>query len=600
MVKSKFKKSLFYIKKYRTLSVAIFLFVAFGSLLEVFSVGLLFPILQGVMGSKNIFAGIPFLAGFDSGLAGWPSSDMLSVLLGAFLLAFTVRSVVFYLGNVMISKQRFLVTRDLQFEFFEKLMDAGISFYDSTKSGYIINSIHNETTRIGNFINCMLRIFAMSVRMAVNVVILIAISWKFTAVAFTVFLVLRVPLYLIIKNIKQIGISVNRAIADLNFIVLEAVNGIRLIRIHSAEEYEKKRFRRSAMHVYGLNYSNLKRSESIMPFTQIAFLGVFVILFIIVIKSSGVDLAKTLPFIVAYLYVAKNVLGDFTAFQDRRAEAASYIGSFDSYEDLVRKIDSTIDSAGDIVFTGLKNSIRFDDVSFGYSPDKKVLSGITFSIAKNRTTALVGHSGTGKTTLVYLLLAFYKISSGRILVDDLDLRSLDMKSWRSKIGFVSQDVFIFNASARENIAYGNPNATDDQVRAAAKTAEIDEYLSGLPNGYDTILGERGVKVSGGQRQRISIARALMQDPEILILDEATSHLDTQTERQIQDAIEKLAKDRTVLVIAHRLSTILAADNILVLSGGKIIESGTHSELMKSGMQYKNLYETQFQQNHVSL
>ena len=594
MKKNKISLVLGYLGKYRSLSVSIFLFVAFGSFLEVFSVGLLLPILQGMMGSQNIFNGIPVLRCLNSFFNGWDRKDLLTFLLLAFFIIFTLKNMVFYMGNVIISKQRFLLTRDLQKEFFDKLMHAGVSFYDSIKSGHVVNSIYNETVRIGNFINCTLRVFAMFVRMFVNAVILFIISWQFTILALLAFFAIRFPLHIIMNRIREIGIMVNKKIADLTFTMLEAINGIRIIKIFSGEDKERAKFAEAVQTTYNLHYANIKNAESILPLTQIAFFGIFIIFFLVLLRTITMDLAKIIPYVAAYLYVSKNVLTDFGALQDRRAEALSYLGALDSYNEMTQKIDAAVMPDGAREFVRINKEIRFDNVSFGYNADKKVLDGLSFSIPKNKTTALVGSSGSGKTTLAYLLLRFYDAVNGRVLVDDCDIRELSMKSWRSKIGFVSQDVFIFNASAKENITYGKPDATDAQVRSAAMTAEIDTYISGLPNGYDTILGERGIKLSGGQRQRISIARALIQNPEILILDEATSHLDTKTERQIQRAIEKLSKDRTVIVIAHRLSTILEADNILVLGSGKILESGKHADLIRSGGQYKNLYETQFE------
>ncbi len=592
MIKNKTAIVLGYLKRYRNLSIAIFLFVAFGSFLEVFSVGLLFPILQGIMGSENLFHGIPFLKYFDSLFAGWERKNLLTFLLLVFFAAFTIKHIIFYVGNIIISKQRFLLTKDLQNELFDKLMKAGISFYDSTKSGHIVNSIYNETVRIGNFINAVLRIFAMFVRMLVNAAILFVISWKFTAIALIAFFVIRFPLYLIMNRIRHIGITVNKAIADLTFTVLEAVSGIRVIKIFSAEKQERVKFADAAETIYNLNYSNLKNAESILPMTQVAFFGIFIVFFLVVLRTMDLELTKLLPYIAAYLYVSKNVLGDFGALQDRRAEAASYLGSFDSYNDMMQKIDSGIIPDGKKKFVNLGGEIKFDNVSFGYSPAKIVLDGVSFSIIRNKTTALVGYSGSGKTTLAYLLLRFYDTLKGRILVDGIDIRELDVNSWRSRIGFVSQDVFIFNASAKENISYGKPDATEAQVRAAARAAEIDDYIASLPHGYDTVLGERGVKLSGGQRQRISIARALMQNPDILILDEATSHLDTKTERQIQSAIERLSKDRTTIVIAHRLSTVINADKIVVFENGRVAEEGTHASLMGSNGAYKNLHQKQ--------
>ncbi|MCX5677958.1 MAG: ABC transporter ATP-binding protein [Candidatus Omnitrophica bacterium] len=587
------ERVIYYLKKYYLLSVSIFLFVVFGSFLEMFNIGLLFPILQGVIGSNSIFSGIPLLSGLDSIFKGWARTDILSLLLLVYIISFGAKHVAFYFGNVAISKQRFLITRDLQLDLFDKLMRSGMKFYDSTKTGYIVNSLYNETTRIGNFINCALRIFAMAARLIVNVMILFFISWQWTVAALLVFAVVRIPLGMTVKSIRALGASVNRAIADFNFTVLEIINGIRVIRIFSDGDRERRRFKEIADKCYEYNYSILKKSELLLPITQVAFLGVFLTLFLLFIRVARLDLVKVIPYLVAYLYVSKNVLTDLGSFQDRRAEAAGYLGSFDSYENFNKAMEVTFERPGMQRFEALKEGIRFNNVRFGYSDEKDILKGISLVIPKGKMTAIVGSSGIGKTTMINLVLGFYEITEGRIEVDGSDLRDIDLYSWRTRIGLVSQDVFIFNASARENIAFGRRDASDEEVRKAARIAEIDRYLESLPEGYDTILGERGVKLSGGQRQRISIARAIMQNPEILIFDEATSHLDSETERQIQNAIDKLAKNRTVILIAHRFSTIQGSDNIVVLDNGNVVEGGSHAELMSKNGVYRRLYETQF-------
>lgn len=593
MVTDKMMKTVFYLKKYWALSLSVFLFIVFGSVLEVFNIGLLFPVLQAVSGGDTIFGGIPVINRLGAFFDGWNRPDVISVLLIFCLVSFIARSMVFYLGNVAISKQRFLLTRDLQVDLFDRLMSASIGFFDSAKSGFIINSLYNETTRIGNFINCVLRICAMAVRLSVGLAILAAISWKFTLMALLVFIVVRIPLSFVVKRIRQIGVAVNRAIADFNFTVLEAINGIRVIRIFTGEDYERKRFKKASDDVYGLNYSNLKHSELMMPISQIAFLSIFVGFFIVALRATTFDMMKVMPYVVTYLYVSKNVLTDFGGIQDRRAEAAGYLGAFDSYEGFLKKIGETAMADGIRRFEGLRKEIRFENVRFSYDANKTVLDGASFTVPKDKTTAIVGSSGTGKTTIAHLILRFYDVSGGRIAMDDLDLKEFELKSWRKNIGVVSQDVFIFNASARDNIVYGRQGVQENEIRAAARIADIDDYIMSLPAGYDTIFGERGVKLSGGQRQRLSIARAIIQNPEILILDEATSHLDTGTEKQIQQALDELSKNRTVIVIAHRLSTIHGADKIIVLDGGRVIEDGNHNELIARNGAYKKLHETQF-------
>jgi len=377
--------------------------------------------------------------------------------------------------------------------------------------------------------------------------------------------------------------------------VLEAISGIRVIHIFSAEKQERLKFKEISDRYCDYNYANLKNYELILPLTQILFLGMFVIFFLLLIRITNVNFISIIPYLVTYLYVAKNAMTDFGSLQDRRAEAIGYLGAFDSYEESLIKIKDSVMVNGIHRFDTLNKEIRFDGVYFGYSPERNVLNGVSFAIPVGKTTAIVGASAAGKTTIAHLLLRFYDPVRGKIAIDGIDLRESDIHSWRKKIGVVSQDVFIFNASAHDNIAYGEPHVSDEKIRSVAKIAEMDDYIFNLPNGYNTIFGERGVKLSGGQKQRISIARALIQNPQVLILDEATSHLDTKTEKQIQQAIDELTKNRTVVIIAHRLSTIHSANNIIVLDNGRIVEQGSHSFLLSLNGHYSQLCKMQFMQ-----
>ena len=243
----------------------------------------------------------------------------------------------------------------------------------------------------------------------------------------------------------------------------------------------------------------------------------------------------------------------------------------------------------------VRGEIVFDNVSFGYGDDeeRRVISGLNLTVKAGKTLALVGPSGGGKTTLCNLIPRFYRVSEGRILLDGTDISDLTLESLRSSIGMVSQSVFLFDGTVRENIAYARPDASDEEVISAAKSANIHDFVMTLPNGYDTAVGERGVKLSGGQRQRIAIARVFLKNPKLLILDEATSALDNATEMQIQSALEELSRGRTVIVVAHRLSTVKAADEIVVLDSTGVVERGTHEELIALSGEYKKLYEYQF-------
>jgi subfamily B ATP-binding cassette protein MsbA len=422
---------------------------------------------------------------------------------------------------------------------------------------------------------------------------MLAISAKLTLAAFVVVPATMAIWGPLIRKLKRNDRRVLGSAADVNTHIQETLTGIRLVKASSTEAYERERF-------HGLTfryYKRFLRAERLRalasPITEtLTALGTVILLWygaqlVLLGRELGGEEFVVFLGLSLKLYHPVKYLAKFPALIQPGLVGAERIFEF---------MDSPIeirDRDGARPFTGLEREISFEGVSFEYRPGEPVLTDVSFRVARGSVVALVGPSGAGKTTLLDLLARFYNVSDGQIALDGADIREFSLRSLRGAFGIVSQETILFHDTVRANIAYGSPGATQEEIQRAATAAYAHGFISALPQGYDTVVGERGTELSGGQRQRLAIARAILKDPPILIFDEATSALDTEAERLVQQAIERLLAGRTVFVIAHRLSTVQRAHQILVLDGGRIVERGNHQSLLESGGLYRHLYELQF-------
>ena len=437
------------------------------------------------------------------------------------------------------------------------------------------------------------KVLSSAIQAVFYLAVLVLLSWKLTVVA----LLFIPPMFGLWGHFRQrlrIGVlRVLNAVGEISSQIQETVSGIRLVKAAGAEGWEEERFRALTQR----HYTALKRNERWRQFfppatemvTAMAILGLLWYGAYLVLGEGSLEAPA---FLTALLFAAKlmspvKFLGQFPALVQPGLAAAER-----AFELLDAPVE-VLDRPQARPVHGFEAAIRFEEVSFAYSGGQPVLRELDLEIRPGEVVALVGPSGAGKSTLADLLPRFHDPSQGCITLDGSDLRDLRLRDLRALFGVVTQETILFHESVQKNIAYAVPDATPAQIKAAARAANANEFISALPHGYDTMLGERGVRLSGGQRQRIAIARALLRDPPILILDEATSALDTESERLVQQAIDELLHDRTVLVIAHRLSTVRQADQILVLDAGRIVEQGTHHELLARGGLYRRLYELQF-------
>lgn len=486
------------------------------------------------------------------------------------------------------------IETDMRKKLFEHIQKLSFRFFDNTKTGHLISRLTNDLMEIGElahhgpedlFIALMTLIGAFSVMLAINV-----------KLALLTFLVIPFLLFLAVYfNNKMTGAihQLYTDIADFSARVENNVSGIRVVQAFGNETFEKTqfqknnlRFRLSKLLAYKIMALNISISYFLMRLVTLFVLVCGTWFAIQNELSSGGFIAFVLLTNVLFRPIEK-INAIIESYPKGIAGFKRYIELIDTEPDIKDKPDAA--EAGK-----LTGDIRYEGVSFGYQNEDNVLNEIDLTIHAGETVAFVGPSGAGKTTLCSLLPRFYEVSAGKIIVDGMDIRDLTLSSLRKQIGIVQQDVFLFSGTMRENIAYGKLGATEHDIWLAAKHAQLEELIYSLPNGLDTVIGERGVKLSGGQKQRLSIARMFLKNPPILILDEATSALDTETEKAIQDSLAKLSAGRTTLVIAHRLATIKNADRIIVVNKDGIAEQGSHEELMAEGKGYRRLYEAQFQ------
>ncbi len=490
-------------------------------------------------------------------------------------------------GHIMGAK----IESDMRHDFFEHLQKLSFSYYDRAKIGTLMSRITNDLFDITEFSHhCPEEFFIAGIKILASFVILCTMNVPLTLI---VFAVIPVMIFVLAKyqHKMKAGFRESRAqIGELNSQVEDSLLGIRVVKSFAKEDYEQKKFDEGNTLFLKVKKKVYKIMGAFQSFTRL-FDG---LMYIIVVAAGAFFLRGgyiTAGDYVAYLMFVTTLMTSvrrIVEFSEQFQRGMTGIERFSEILDVEPDIKDAPDAK---VLNKVEGNIVFDKVSFRYQEgNKDVISKLDLSVKTGESIALVGPSGGGKTTLCSLIPRFYDTTAGRITIDGTDIKSVTLKSLRENIGTVAQDVYLFSGSIKENIAYGKPEATDDEIIAAAKLSGADEFINELPDGYNSYVGERGIMLSGGQKQRISIARVFLKNPPILILDEATSALDNESEKVVQKSLERLAKGRTTFTIAHRLTTIKNADRILVLTDKGIEESGSHKELMEKGGIYSEFYK----------
>lgn len=406
------------------------------------------------------------------------------------------------------------------------------------------------------------------------------LSWELTIVSLMLFSLLSVGLSTLIGHVREASFERSKAGGKFISVAMEFINGIRTVQASSTQDFERRRFYDASSKIVEAVTKVASVKALVEPLAEgvatTILIGMLILAFAIFIPNGQLQPASLLTF----LFVLFRLMPIIRQVNGSRAQISNFQGPLSNIRELLRTDNKPYLQNGKVQFSGLKQAIEFVAVDFGYDAGNPVLHDITLTIKRGEMTALVGASGAGKTTLADLIPRFYDSTQGKVLIDGVDLREFEINSVRRKMAVVSQDTFIFNTSVRNNIAYGTTGADEAAIREAARLSNALEFILEMSEGFDTQLGDRGVRLSGGQRQRIAIARALLRNPEILILDEATSALDSVSERLIQESLEKLSVGRTVIAIAHRLSTIIRADKVVVLEQGRVVEQGGYQELLE--------------------
>ena len=571
-----------------------------AALLDAYAFALLIPFLNALFGEASLLpARAGMLTTLLTGTIGMlldPNDKMGSLqnVIVVILITVALKNALIWFGGQLGAQLQEYVTRDMRDAVYAHLQRLPIGYFTRTKAGQILARILTDTEQTKQLITTIVTSTLQNVAIIISYILfLFAISWRLTLIALIVAPLLMGALQPLLKKLRKGYRRLRNDYGEMMSVLQEVIGGIRLVKSFRAEAYEERRFT-EASHRYSAGMVRVTRiSFMAQPITEVIGTCITVALLWIGARQVLVDGTLQGSQLIVFLTVTMRLLSPLKQVSQLPTSAQSALAAAERLYDVLDTPTETATDSGTRTVAGFTRAIEFDDVTFAYEGEP-VLQHVSFTARKGDVVALVGASGAGKSTLVDLIPRFYEPSAGRILLDGVDTREIRLHELRTLTGIVSQDTVLFNDTVRNNIAYGSADMyADAQVEEAARAANAHAFIMELPEGYATLLGERGTRLSGGQRQRLAIARALLTDPPVLILDEATSALDTESERLVQEAIDRLLAGRTVFVIAHRLSTIVHADQILVLDRGRIVERGSHAELLARRGAYFRLHGMQF-------
>ena len=583
---------------------ASFLCMFLTSLFDASPIAMIIPFVDRIMADKPIvipdYGHAPvWITDLVNRVNTLPRMAMLEALIVLILVLTIGKSVFEYGYTYFMNDVSHRVIRDLRSEIYDKLVGLPLDFFTRNKSGALVSRITYDTGVVRDAICEGLKdLLFQPVELIAHIIVLLAIRQIFSipwSLILTITLILPIIVYPIIllgKKLKKISRKSQEQMADIHSTLFESMNGIRVVQAFGMEEYEKKRFRALNWTYYTTMLKSIARTTLVNPITD----SVVVICACLIVGMGGsyvVERGMSPGAFMAFLAALFSLFRPFKRLSKLHSINQTAMAAAERIFEILDAPSALREAPDPVFITPLKKAIEIRGVSFAYEAEKAVLKNVDLTIRAGEIVAVVGPSGAGKTTLVNLVPRFHDPAEGEVLIDGVPLTRVSLKSLRNQIGIVTQETILFNDTVAANIAYGRPHVAQGDIEAAAKTANAHEFIRCLPNGYQTVVGDRGIKLSGGEKQRIAIARAVFKNPPILILDEATSALDSESELLVQNAIANLMGGRTVLVIAHRLSTIKNASRIVVLENGRISGQGTHENLLTQNGLYRKIYEMQF-------
>ena len=587
-------KLLKFVRPYYGLFAIAIVCMGFSAIFDGVSLAMMVPLADKVLTNKKIIvpAKLPdFLANLVDKINNTSPEVLLSYMVVSVLVLFFLKGVFGFFQSYFMSDIGQRVVRDIKSKLYTKIQSLSLNYFTHKRGGELMSRINNDVRLVENAVSYgSTDLIYQSLQVVIFSTVIFFIYFKMALVSIIFVPLISLPIIKVGKVLRKLSKRSQENTADTNSLLYETIMGARVVKAFNMEEHEIKKFNKVNMDYYKLSMKSIKRTLLLNPSTE--FLGC--IAGVLVFFWGGREvIAGKLSFGVFGLFLGSllSLIRPFKKLSQVNALNQQAMAASERIHEVLETEPSVKEPLAPKNLSGFKQNIRFSDIWFSYA-GTQVLKGINLDVSYGQMLAIVGPSGTGKSTLVDLIPRFYDPQNGSVFIDGVDIREFNLKSLRNQVGIVNQETILFNDTIRANIAYGKLDASDREIEDAARKAHAHDFISKCPQGYNTIIGDRGVKISGGERQRIAIARALLKNAPILILDEATSQLDSTSERIVQEALDSLVTGRTVFMIAHRLSTVRNANRIVVLDKGVIVEQGTHSQLLENNGLYKRLYDAQ--------